>query len=488
MKNNRLKIFNFAIFATLLFFAVNVSASVVINEIAWMGTVDSASNEWIELFNDGNSSVDLSGWILRIEGKPVNIVLKDSITAGGYYLIERTDDSTVPSIPANLITPFGNGLANTGATLVLFNAQETEVDRVNGSDNWKIGGGIVGNNTTKETAQRSGSGWTTAPATPRAINTGSTVSTSFQTTVSAPSTSSNVQPSSLAPQITVDVGSQSRTVLVGAQVTFEGRVLVSKKEPTEKAGFIWNFNDGTPPVKGASVTHIYSDAGEYWVTIQLDPVLGYFSDPYRIRVIVVVPNITLLTSGDSTRSFIEIENRAEYEIDLSGWQVSLVAPKGLTRHDSVESKIFTFYPNTLLVARGTIKLASDKTGLSTPVGTIAELRFPNGIPVQLQSEIITAPLVSPAKDSPSAIITRIIIPATIIPAPIPRISNQEASVVEALSGTATSSTIKSENKEKSMWPWYTGVAFLGVGALLGLRLARSKRTLADEFEIIEDKN
>ena len=45
-------------------------AQVVINEIAWMGTNDSASNEWAELANTG-SSIDLTGWILRIEGKKI---------------------------------------------------------------------------------------------------------------------------------------------------------------------------------------------------------------------------------------------------------------------------------------------------------------------------------------------------------------------------------------------------------------------------------
>ncbi len=161
----------FFVVIVLIFAYHTANSAVVVNEIAWMGTAESATNEWIELFNNGNDSVDLTEWTLRIEGnKNKDIALKNFILAQGYYLIERTDDNTLPNIPADLVTPFGAGLANNGASLVLFNAQGLEIDRVNGNNNWNIGGQTAGNNATKETAQRDGSLWFTAVATPRAVN------------------------------------------------------------------------------------------------------------------------------------------------------------------------------------------------------------------------------------------------------------------------------------------------------------------------------
>ena len=48
----------------LLAFAVSAQASVVINEIAWMGTAASSNDEWIELYNTDTVPVELDGWLL----------------------------------------------------------------------------------------------------------------------------------------------------------------------------------------------------------------------------------------------------------------------------------------------------------------------------------------------------------------------------------------------------------------------------------------
>ena len=117
--------------ALFLFTATPAFANVVVSEIAWMGTADSSTDEWIELANTGNSAVDLSGWSLRADDGSPTITLSGSIVANGYFLIERTDDNTVPNIPADLVTAFGNGLGNAGETLVLRNASDVEIDRVN---------------------------------------------------------------------------------------------------------------------------------------------------------------------------------------------------------------------------------------------------------------------------------------------------------------------------------------------------------------------
>ncbi|MEK7173873.1 MAG: lamin tail domain-containing protein, partial [Patescibacteria group bacterium] len=89
-------------FLLLLILPSNVLGAVVVNEIAWMGTVTSANDEWIELYNNGSEAVDLTGWrITAADGQPditldANICPNTTIPAGGYFLLERTDDETVP--------------------------------------------------------------------------------------------------------------------------------------------------------------------------------------------------------------------------------------------------------------------------------------------------------------------------------------------------------------------------------------------------------
>ncbi|MFQ5348563.1 MAG: lamin tail domain-containing protein, partial [Rhodothalassiaceae bacterium] len=142
---------------------------VEINEIAWMGTTTSASDEWIELYNTTSAAIDLSGWQLKATDGTPSITLSGSIPAGGFYLLERTDDSSVPNIPADLI--YTGALENGGETLELRNGAGALIDSVNG---WS-----AGDNTTKATMECNGTGWQTATATydvglgtPKAANTG----------------------------------------------------------------------------------------------------------------------------------------------------------------------------------------------------------------------------------------------------------------------------------------------------------------------------
>ena len=125
----------FVLIFVLLVFPVFSSASVIINEIAWMGAPESANNEWLELFNNGSEAMGLDGWILEaIDGTP-KINLSGSVSAGGFFLLERTDDSVLPGISADLI--YTGALSNSGEILILKNAAGAEIDRVDGSDYWE---------------------------------------------------------------------------------------------------------------------------------------------------------------------------------------------------------------------------------------------------------------------------------------------------------------------------------------------------------------
>lgn len=91
--------------------------AVVINEIAWMGTTTSANDEWIELLNTTAAPVDLTGWTLAADDGTPSISLSGSIPAGATYLLERTDDTTVPGVAADLIHTAG-ALGNDGENLI----------------------------------------------------------------------------------------------------------------------------------------------------------------------------------------------------------------------------------------------------------------------------------------------------------------------------------------------------------------------------------
>lgn len=152
------------LFSVFFIFGSAQAAGVEISEVAWMGTSESAQNEWIELYS--SSGANLEGWWLVAADGGMSISLSGAISQGGYFLIERTDDNTVPTVSADLVSPFGNGLNNNGEHLILKDSSDYVVDSIDFSAGWP-----AGDNSTKETMQKSSSGtWITAAGTPQAAN------------------------------------------------------------------------------------------------------------------------------------------------------------------------------------------------------------------------------------------------------------------------------------------------------------------------------
>ncbi len=125
--------------------------SVVINEIAWAGTAASSADEWIELYNPGTVDIDLTGWRLAAEDGSPDIALSGTIPAGGYFLLERTDDNTVADVPADQL--YTGALSNSGETLQLLASDGTVIDTANQSG----GAWPAGNSSAPASMERVGS-------------------------------------------------------------------------------------------------------------------------------------------------------------------------------------------------------------------------------------------------------------------------------------------------------------------------------------------
>jgi len=130
----------------LLFFAFKAQA-VVINEIAWMGTQTSYNDEWIELYNPLESPVLLDNWTLETKDNSLIINLKGTIRAKSYFLLERTDDTTIPNITADLI--YKGGMNNQGKHLLLLDNSGKIIDEIDCSLGW-----FAGQNETKKSMER----------------------------------------------------------------------------------------------------------------------------------------------------------------------------------------------------------------------------------------------------------------------------------------------------------------------------------------------
>ena len=63
------------------------SAKVVINEVAWMGTEESYSDEWIELYNNSTNTVNLEGWKIFTADKKIEIILTGEVKPKFFFLL-----------------------------------------------------------------------------------------------------------------------------------------------------------------------------------------------------------------------------------------------------------------------------------------------------------------------------------------------------------------------------------------------------------------
>lgn len=108
---------------------------VIISEVAWMGTVASGYDEWIELKNMTDKNIYITNWVLASADGSPNILLRGVIPAFGYFLLERTDDNAT-SLSANQI--YTGSLSNSGEELLLKTTNGEIIDKtVAGS--WEAG-------------------------------------------------------------------------------------------------------------------------------------------------------------------------------------------------------------------------------------------------------------------------------------------------------------------------------------------------------------
>ncbi len=113
---------------------------VVINEVAWMGSDASSSDEWIELYNNTDADIDLSGWYI-LDDVTNTYALSGTIAAHGYFLIER--DETATDVQADLIIG-SMSLGNTGDSLELKDDNDNSIDLLQTDSN--SGGWYAGTN------------------------------------------------------------------------------------------------------------------------------------------------------------------------------------------------------------------------------------------------------------------------------------------------------------------------------------------------------
>lgn len=346
-----------------LFIPISARANVIINEIAWMGTGVSANDEWIELYNNSEQGIDLTGWTLKaIDGTP-SINLEGNISTNSYFLLERTDDNSVPNITADQI--YTGALSNSGEHLELKNPNNNIIDEIDGSNDWP-----AGDNSSKQTMQLVNSKWETGDATPKAENS------------ITPPTAPEGAPENGEETITISgnhppVADAGNNIIgfINQEISFDGS---NSSDPDgDELAYSWNMGDGKL-IEEKAFTYQYLYQGTYLVSLMVYDGRNYVSDtitvkiqPQQITINEFIPNPE---GKDEENEWIEVYNDSDSAIDISGWQL-----------DDMEegSKPFVFPENTLIAPKNYLVFPRTITNIAlNNTSDSVRLLLPEGIVFQ----------------------------------------------------------------------------------------------------------
>lgn len=377
---------------------LGAEASVLINEIAWMGSASNANAEWIELVNTGSETVSLAGWTLTSSTGSPSISLSGSISGNGFYLLTRTSTSIIPGVTGD--QAYTGALSNSGTTLTLKDTTSS-VDVVDGGTGWSLGG----DNTTKHTAQRIGTTWHTASPTPRADNVVSTNDTEDDedveveeenatstpiVTVGGSSPTSGVGTFAF-PKLYIVVG-PSRIVPLYAQTPFRAFVYDEQGDERTNVRVSWSFGDGVRK-SGYNTSYTYRAPGKYLVVVRAE---HKHTSAVRTFTVDVTPARVRITAADTNG--IEIENEDTNMLDISHWYLTSSGRRFTLPEDTAllpqQRTTFSSEVTRLVEVEGTTRLHFPSGKVAAEYGVLASTT-PETLPEPENEEVSTAPGLAP---------------------------------------------------------------------------------------------
>jgi hypothetical protein len=340
---NLKRIKHYIIFITVFFSSVNIAnAEVVINEVKISPTGD----RFIELYNSGSSSVDLTNWYLQRKtstGSDFGSLASKtyfsgkSIEAKGYFVISKTEIENTDIIYGSLTLTESN-------VIQLKNGSQELIDKVGWGEVSDCGDNCAPNPTTGNSIGRISRGnWVSATSTPGGINSSSGNEDGGDENVANENSDTEINPitqtsATAILKITTKIISP-KIVVAGIPFSVNSETTTNRGETYAVGKYVWNFGDGgVREVRVASpFEYAYDYPGEYVLS------LSYFASTFskeaeatnRITIKVIPSDIYISSVGNDADPYIELENKSKYEVILSKWIINagahyFVIPEGTT--------------------------------------------------------------------------------------------------------------------------------------------------------------
>ncbi len=114
--------------------ASEIEKTVVINEIKYNSDDETKTKDWVEIYNAGSQSVDLTNWVIQDYNADNGFIFpKGKVIYPGEYLVIVQDSNTFKSNYPALKNKYGNflfGLNSQGDVLYLYDEEGREIDKV----------------------------------------------------------------------------------------------------------------------------------------------------------------------------------------------------------------------------------------------------------------------------------------------------------------------------------------------------------------------
>jgi hypothetical protein len=354
------------IFYLLVLQAVTFTSALTINEVMSNPVGDDGGREWIEIYNETENPVDISGLSLSVKGgQPISAIHVSggaSIAPYGYGIVASTVSGATkfgqdyPNYNGSLFRAQVS-LVNTGSTSLEVRLQGVTVDTLSsyvaakeGSTYSKINGLFTTGTPTPGEENKS---------VPAVLDDAVTITTS-----PTPGTQVTLPQASAPSSDVVIYLPFDKTVVAGAPSSFSVYSLTHAGKPLDSMTYIWSFGDGGQRM-GSSTIYRYFYPGRY--VAQVEGTSGLVTGTGRMLVRVVAPDIAISEVGTGKYGpYVDITNPSAYDLDISDWRLVL------------GQDMFPFPKNTL-IKTGVTRFSGIAMGFaSTTVGTttVVKILFP----------------------------------------------------------------------------------------------------------------
>lgn len=461
-------------------------AEVRINEIMYDLEGSDAGGEWVEIYNDSNTTVDLSTFkFFEAETNHGLVVFQGDANIGAYnYAVIVSDNIKFKTIWPDFsgtifISNFS--LHNDGEALAIKDESLNIVDTV--TYNSSQGANGNGNSLSKINNV-----WVGVTPTPGLINkTANTINEASSGSSSGSSISStNITETKtkIVEEVKIKTQITSNTFgFVGIPLSLQATTYGHQGEKLYYGKYFWNFGDGDSKevklTESQPFSHTYFYPGEY--VIMLDYYQNYYSnipDAFsQIVVKIIGADISISGVGDEKDFFIELSNNTDFNADISNW--ILVS----------NEKKFTIPRNTILASKKKMIISPKITNFSFKDKDTLKLMTP-------QQEVAFV-----YQASPSTVVLRQDLGARTVRVETPISQNEEESLNLAqeetgilqnnLVASASSPDIVKNintNNLSTKIIFIISFIFIGIGAYVVyfIRQKRIVSTNGNDFEILDE--